>query len=244
MKLLLFGNQAPDLREVAEGFNGLEVVDDAPDVVVCYGGDGTLLAAELEWPGIPKLPIRNSRRGHRLIPHSPEDVFARLTENRLARTEFTKLACVLQQSGKSEPLEPLTAMNEFNVHMGNMNTAVRFQLWINGEAYGDGVEIIGDGLVISTPFGSTAYFEQITRGVFHVGLGIAFKNASERISHIITSEDARVRVLITRGPAGLARDNARDHLALNEGDELLIQRHAQPAVLYTWHSMTHPSDDF
>ena len=42
----------------AEGF---EVVDDNPDFVVCYGGDGTVLFGEREYPEVPKLILKTSR---------------------------------------------------------------------------------------------------------------------------------------------------------------------------------------
>ena len=31
------------------------------DIILCIGGDGTLLEAERRFPGIPKLPVKDSR---------------------------------------------------------------------------------------------------------------------------------------------------------------------------------------
>jgi NAD+ kinase len=135
-------------------------------------------------------------------------------------------------------------MNEFNVHMGRINSAVRYRLWINDEPFHGGHEIIGDGLVISTPFGSTAYFNHITRGVFHLGIGIAFKAPVEQTSHIIVPEQAQFRVAFTRGPAVLAFDNSPDYFDLGKDDELIVRKSDQPATILTWQVMTHPSDEF
>ncbi|GMV98913.1 MAG: hypothetical protein AMXMBFR84_00530 [Candidatus Hydrogenedentota bacterium] len=242
MKIILFGAEAHELQDPVSRHGQFEVVETDPDVVVCFGGDGTLLSAEHRWPGIPKVPIRNSRRGVRCISFPPEDVLERLAANQLHRSEFLKLQCLVRNGVRSGEIH--TAMNEFNVHMGHINSAVRFQLWLNGEAFAGGTEIIGDGLVISTPFGSTAYYNQITRGIFFSGLGIAFKNTLDLTNHVVTYETTEVRVLITRGPAILGYDNAPEYRPLTQGDELIVCKHPQPAVILTWEALTHPSDNF
>jgi NAD+ kinase len=244
MRTLLFGAEVDTLRPVLSGYPQFEVVESDPELVVCYGGDGTLLSAELEWPGIPKLPIRNSRHGVRCIPHPPDEVIDRLANKRLMRNSFMKIECRVHRDDRPDPEHTLTAMNEFNVHMGIINSAVRLKVWINDEAFAEEAEIIGDGVVVSTPFGSTAYYNQITRGIFHAGLGIAFKNTTELTSHLVVPDDVSIQVLITRGPAVLAYDNCQDYIDLGEGDRLMLVKHAKPATILTWEPMSHPSDAF
>jgi len=244
MKTLLFGAEAEKLRPILAQYPQFELVDAEPDLIICYGGDGTLLSAELQWPAVPKVPIRNSRRGHRCIAHPPEQVIERLAADRLARHAFIKIACRVHRNRQREPERALTAMNEFNVHMGNINSAVRLKVWINEEGFADEAEIIGDGVVVSTPFGSTAYYNQITRGVFHAGLGIAFKNTTELTSHLVVPDNVTIRVLITRGPAVLAYDNCPDYVDLGEGDELILVKHTEPANILTWEPMSHQCDAF
>ncbi len=244
MRTLLFGAEVETLRGVVRGQSSLDLVEENPDVVICYGGDGTLLSAEAHWPGVPKVPIRNSRRGNRCIPHPPEEVIRRLVEGRLVRNNFLKLEGKLVHGPAGEQVTRAVAMNEFNVHMANINSAVRFTLSLDGALYLDGREIIGDGFVVSTPFGSTAYFNQITRGVFHTGLGIAFKNTSEHTSHLIVPEETVVTIQITRGPAVMAHDNVQEYSLLEEGNELVVRRHPDGAVLLVWEPLHHPFDAF
>ncbi len=244
MKTLLFGAEADVLRVQFEQYPAFKLVDIDPELVVCYGGDGTLLNAELRWPGVPKVPIRNSRRGHRCIPHPPDKVIERLANHTLTRHEFVKIECRVLLDADKSPVHFLTAMNEFNVHMGNINSAVRLKVWVDDEAFAGGDEIIGDGVVVSTPFGSTAYFNQITRGIFYAGFGIAFKNTTELTSHLVVPDTVTIRVLITRGPAMLAYDNCPDYIKLDEGDMLTMVKHATPATLLTWEPMSHPTDAF
>ena len=244
MRTLLYGAGADALRDEVAKHPSLALVDEDPEVVVCYGGDGTLLSAEHTWPGVPKAPIRNSRRGKRCMAHPPALVIARLADGALTRTAYMKLECTVRHANQPEPAFCLTAMNELNVHMGRINSAVRFRIWLNDEPYGRGHEILGDGFVVSTPFGSTAYFSHITRGVFHAGIGIAFQNTTEHTNHLVVPEDTAIRVAITRGPATLAHDNSSDYFAIQEGHELIARKHSHSAVILTWGAMSHPSDEF
>lgn len=244
MNVTLFGAESADIQPELEKYSEFVLVDEAPDVVVCYGGDGTLLAAEHEWPGVPKVPLRNSHRGKRMMGHPVKDVIQRLHEGSLIRTEYTKLECCLSRAKREVPPHLIVALNEINVHMARINSAVRFKMWIDDEPYMSGLEVLGDGFVISTPFGSTAYFNHITRGFFHEGIGVAFKSTSEHTNHVVVPENARIRILITRGPAVLTYDNSNEFIDLYEHDELTVARHAHPAVCLTWDSVRYPSHAF
>jgi len=244
VRVMLFGGKVGEIRDQVRRHPGLEMVTESPDVIVCYGGDGTLLAAENLWPSIPKVPIKQSQHGNRCIPHPPDEVLARLANGELARTEYMKLQCGFRPGAASKSAHTLTAMNEFSVHLARINSAVRFKLWLDDEPYRVEHEILGDGFVVSTPFGSTAYFNHITRGFFRSGIGIAFKSTSEHTNHMVVGENVVVRILITRGPAILAHDNSGDFFDIEGGDELVISKHPLPAVLFTWSAMKYPSDAF
>lgn len=235
MKVTLFGKEAEKIRPLVEQQGELRLVDKEPDVVVCYGGDGTLLAAERLWPGLPKVPLRNSRRGIRCIPDPPDQVIGRLAEGTLIPHEHLKLACDVKFAAPEQTSRELLAINEFSVHMGRVNSSVRFRIWFDDKPYDaeEDHEIIGDGFVVSTPFGSTAYFNQITRGVFWEGIGVAFMYTEEHTNHVIVPDDTVVRARITRGPAVLAHDSSPEYIDLTEGDELTIRQSDQKAVLLT-----------
>lgn len=233
VRVLLYGKQADSLEPLLSKHENIFRVNEQPDVVICYGGDGTLLSAELRWPGLPKIPILNSRRGHRCIPHPPEEVFSKLAEGSLRRNVYTKLEGYIQRKKGVSNGTPMVALNEFNVHMGRINSAVRYRLTINGYAYEDGLEILGDGFVICTPFGSTAYFRQITRCLFTQGIGVAFKSTTEHTSHLVLPETVEVSFEILRGPAVLAFDSAQQYSSLEAGDILLAHRHAHGATILT-----------
>lgn len=233
VKIVLFGRRVEMLHPEIERYANLHIVEANPDVVISFGGDGTLLASELKYPGVPKVPILNSRRGHRCIAHPRAEVLRRLSEGTLIAHLYMKLDCTVRRYGESQPVRQVTALNEINVHMGKINSAVRFQLFLNDEPYDDGTEILGDGFVLCTPFGSTAYFRHITRGIFTQGIGIAFKATGEAVDHLVVPEDTVARVLITRGPAVFAYDSAEDYVSLDRGDEIVVRRSEQSATILT-----------
>ena len=235
MKVTLYGEESERLRPLVEAQPALDLVEEDPDVVVCFGGDGTLLAAELRWPSVPKVPLRNSRRGIRCIGDPPAEVIERLAQDTLIPHRHLKLACSVIHESPDDADHALMAINEFNVHKGRTNASVRFRMWFDEKPYGtdEDHEIIGDGFVVCTPFGSTAYFNQITRGLFWTGIGVAFMYTSEHTNHLVLPEDTVVRARITRGPAVLAHDNSSEYIDLNAGDELLVRKSQQSAVLLT-----------
>lgn len=231
LRVHTFGAQARKLEQELEKHPNLIPDPENPEIIISYGGDGTLLASELKWPGLPKVPILNSYRGHRCIPHPPAEVLAGLARHALVRNVYTKLECAVQFTDR--PALSLTALNEFTTHMGRINSAVRFKLWLNEDPYEDGLEILGDGFLVCTPFGSTAYYNKITRGIFTKGIGIAFKATTEHSNHLVLPDNVTCRFLITRGPTILAYDSAPDYYELNQGDELIVKKHPIGATILT-----------
>lgn len=243
-RVALFGAQAHEIEAIALRCDNLELVETDPDVVISYGGDGTLLAAELQWPGVPKVPILNSQRGHRCIHHPPEDVVTRLAAGEMVENHYTKLDCTIQFKSSLPERRYVTALNEINVHMGRINSALRFKLWIDEEPYEDGLEILGDGLILCTPFGSTAYFNKITRCAFQEGLGICFKATSQQTNHLVLPESKTIHVLMTRGPAILAFDSSQDYVSLDKGDKLLVRKHERGAIILTCERLVRLAEPF
>lgn len=67
----------------------------SPEVVVVVGGDGTLLRAEREYPGIPKALIKSSRVGKLYSQHSANDVASALLGGNYSINEQLAIeACV------------------------------------------------------------------------------------------------------------------------------------------------------
>jgi len=214
MRVLLRGRHIEDLIEYLEPFD-FELVESGPDLVICYGGDGSLLGAERELPGVPKCAIRDSRTSRKCALHHESKLLTMLQDGRLATQSLAKI------QGTSND-GTVSGLNDVLVNKSHIHSAVRYRLWIDDEPYGH--EIVGDGLVMSTPFGSTGYYRSITRSMFRLGIGVAFNNSTEPLDHLVVSEDAEIRVQITRGPAVLLADNGPERIPLEQGDVAIIRR--------------------
>jgi NAD+ kinase len=201
---------------------GLEAVQDDPEVVVTWGGDGLLLRSEAAWPGVPKLPLRNSRHGIKCQPHQVPDALDRLHAGRLVATRHFKVRAETRGRVK-------IGLNEITVHNARPTSAVRFRIAVDDEEPGN--ELVGDGLVVATPFGSTAYYRTITRGSFREGLGLAFNNSIEPVDHTVLPDRSVIHVHITRGPAVVTADNQPDDVEVDDGDEIVIRRDPGHAVI-------------
>jgi len=218
-RVLVMGS---DLQGLLDEVQGLLIVDSEPDIVLTYGGDGLLLGSEHRFPGVPKLPLRHSRHGKKCQPHEIREAVDRLLKGDLRVTRHTKVRAEARGN-------VLVGLNDIIIHNSVPTSSVRYRVWIDDKEFAD--EIVGDGVVVATPFGSTAYYRSITGSIFRLGLGLAFNNSCEPVDHLVLPEDTVIRVRITRGPAILAADNAAETVPLREGDEIVITRDERQAIL-------------
>ena len=214
MKVLLVGQQT-DLFQKRLERRGFELVSEEPDLIIAYGGDGTLIGAERLYPGVLKLAIRSDQSCIKCPAHEDEVVLRRLEEGALDEQRLMKIQV---EHGDQK----LIAMNDIIIRNTDPLSAVRFVVSLNSQPVTE--EMIGDGLVACTPFGSTAYFRSITRMVIRVGIGLAFNNCTDLLSHLVFAEHEVVDVDIARGPGLLGADNDPHNIALESGDHLRIGR--------------------
>ena len=214
MKVAICGRNLDDLFPLLAELP-LEIDGENPDVVVSYGGDGSLLGAERAFPGVPKCPLRDWRNNPKCPVHDERHVLTALVEGTLSETRI----CTLE--GVTDDGRTVAGINDVCVGKQNITSAVRFRLWFNNKLHKN--QIVGDGLVIATPFGSTGYYRNITRSSFHLGLGVAFNNSSVPLDHLVVPESTSIRIEILRGPAVLLADNSPDRVELEKGQFVTIR---------------------
>lgn len=221
MRAILLGQDSRIIDQAARDA-GFTLVEADPEVCICFGGDGTLLGAERDFPGIPKVPIRRRLRNNGDTP-SYRQLLEQAASGGARVTHLPKLRARCRD-------HELLALNDVIVRNAVITSAVRFQVEIDGtEHFG---EIVGDGLVVATPFGSSAYYRSITNSVIHIGIGLAFNNSTEPVTHLVLAPASRIVISITRGPALLAADNCPDMVELSEGDTIEVEQSQHEAVIW------------
>ncbi len=210
----IFGNDSEEINKIFQE-KGYIRNDECPDFVVSYGGDGTLLRSEHVYPSIPKLFLRNSLIGNLGFKDTNEKVLENFFASKFIIKKYFKIETQVKN-------KKITAVNEFSLKNKNPRHSVRFDVYVNDEKKLN--HIIGDGLMASTPIGSTGYYRSITRSTFELGIGLAFNNTTEQYNHMVLKEDAVIKVVILRGPAFCYVDNHEDEILLEEGDEVTIKK--------------------
>lgn len=216
-RVLVVSKADPSGVEGALVREGFEVVKRDPDFVVCFGGDGTVLFGERSFPGVPKLVVKTSRvcRRYGYAPHELFGVLGKIREGNFELVEEMKL--VGEAGGKK-----LVGLNEVQVHLKLPYSAVRFGVSAGGKEFGD---LIGDGVVVASPFGSSGYYAATGGAPFKEGIGISFNNLhNKRVGGFVVSEDSVVELSISRGPAWFLADNDEHFVELNAGDHATVRK--------------------
>jgi len=126
------------------------------DLAIVVGGDGTLLSAArvLAQFDIPLIGVNLGRLGF-LVDISPSDAGAKLDEildGRYSADERFLLRAKIVRNARV--ISEQTAVNEVVVHSGNTAGMIEIETSINGVFLNSQRS---DGLIVSTPTGSTAY---------------------------------------------------------------------------------------
>ena len=135
--------------------SGLPVAETI-DLAVVVGGDGTMLhvARSLASYALPMIGINLGRLGF-LTDLSADRMHEGLDE--LLRGEFTveeRIMLQVQISNGRDNLNESIALNDVTLSKGNTGRMIEFDTHVNSAPVG---RTRGDGVIISTPTGSTAY---------------------------------------------------------------------------------------
>ncbi len=221
MKVAIFGKNNSSLNQLIKSA-GFDVVTKNPEFIISFGGDGTLMKSEAAYPSIPKILLKNSAICKKCSPFSNEDVLKRVRNKKFTIEELMKLEVLANDT-------TLYAMNDIIVHNKDARHAIRYSLSVNDRQIGNA--IIGDGIVVATPFGSTAYYRSITDSSFELGIGLAFNNSTEQSDHLVIKENSIIKAKIIRGPAVIYADNQETEINLTENSEIIIKKSKQKAFI-------------
>lgn len=201
------------------------------DLAIVVGGDGTLLTAarSLADAGIPIVGVNLGRLGF-LVDVSPDTALDRLGQ--ILDGQYTEEQRFLLQAEvlrHGRVIQSTVAFNDVVMRIKNVVRMIEFDTWIDGTF----VNVQrADGIVVSTPTGSTAYALSGGGPILHPSLEailllpICPHTLSSR--PIVVDSAARIELGICAGVRETAQvvSDGQSNLDVAAGDILRIQRKA------------------
>jgi NAD+ kinase len=206
------------------------------DVILVLGGDGTLLSVARRLSGrqIPLMGVNFGRLGF-LASFTPKDFqakFESLLANGLpVRSRLMIEATVVGTDGKSR--FTATALNDAVVTAGPPFKMIELEIAADEEA---GVRYFGDGVIISTPSGSTAYNVSAGGPIMHPDVdGLCITPIcphSLSFRPVVISSESVVRIGAVRVNEGTTLFcDGQENVQLCSGETVVIRRSQHDVLL-------------
>lgn len=205
------------------------------DLIVVAGGDGSLLqAVHVIYPHpIPILGINIGSLGFltSVVQSELAQAAPLILNKRLRLSPRLALETTAYIKGKKKKID--CALNDVVVSRGNVSRLVRLRVSVGEDLV---TEYVGDGLVISTPTGSTAY--SLSAGGAILGPEAKALAITPICPHTLTnrsvvvSDDARIRIEVPPQPHDIiVQFDGQPGGKLESGDWLEIRRAPAPVHL-------------
>lgn len=153
MSSKLYDHLSSDLGMTMSGVERVYVCPDDADMAVSIGGDGTFLRT-VAWVGDSDIPVLGINTGHLgylsalTLPEAVESVDSIIAKT--FRTEYRTLLTVVEPDITGWP----AALNEVVIAKEDTSSMISASVSVNGHFLAD---YRADGVIVSTPTGSTAY---------------------------------------------------------------------------------------
>ena len=217
-----------------KGAGSIAEVAQQCDLLLVFGGDGTMLRVAREVAGLPTplLGINVGNLGF-LTAVSPEHLDTALRDlwaGRFRIEERSLIEATAQHEGKRSEL---AALNDFVLARGETSRLIELEVQVNGELL---TRYRCDGLIASSPTGSTAY--SLAAGGAIVSPDADVLTLTPICPHTLSirpvvinlGATVEVKLLSARPVASLAADG-QDHVDLAAGDRVTIRRSARTVRL-------------
>lgn len=199
------------------------------DLIIVFGGDGTFLsiARQMIWKSVPILGVNLGQLGFLTEVHTSE-LFAFLEKVVAGKYKVQERAmleaCVLR-GGKE--LFCLPVLNDVVISKSAIARVIDFDLSVNGTSI---TELKADGLIVSTPTGSTAYSLAAGGPIMHpeveamIITAICPHSLNIRPVVIPDKEEVCVELKKKHGDIVLTLDGQFGY-ELNQGDKIFIKKY-------------------
>ncbi len=200
---------------------GIEIDPQKPDFIITYGGDGTVLYSENAYPGVPKIPVLRHREFLQARYYPKEELSSVLKKVREGKFRLDEKAKVEAFTNTGR----IVGLNEVQVRTKIPYKMLRFDVTAHRKSFDS---VMGDGIMVSTPYGSTAYYSNLGHKPFREGLKLAFNNCNIRPPPIGVG-DGIVQVKVRRGPGVVIADNNPNLMELKQDTVVTIRKSRETA---------------
>lgn len=233
---------APASMGEARRSRGLAARKGRCDLAVVVGGDGTMLRAarSLAGSGIPLLGVNTGGLGflNAVDPAGFRRNAGRILSGGFRLQSRSLLSVQVRRKGRCV-FGPHAALNDCVVRSSEQARAMVLRAWEGGRYVAD---FFGDGLIVATPTGSTAYALAAGGPVVHPSLAavILAPICSHTLAQrplVLPAADALVLSLEHKSPKDRCRAlvsvDGQLERALRAGDEVVVSPHPEPlSVLF------------
>lgn len=232
----------PQLRKLVQQTLDIDVLGQSCDLVIVIGGDGSLLrsARALARYDVPLLGINRGRLGF-LTDITPEEIEMKVGEV-LAGKYTIDSRFLLEMSVVRAGAVVATgdALNDVVLHPGQFIHMLECELYVDGFFV---TSQRSDGMIVSTPTGSTAYALSGGGPIMHPKLDAIVlvpmnpHTLSSRPMVVAGDSEIKIRVGDHDSALPLVTCDGQSHAEVRAGDEILIRKKAHAIRLL--HPLNH-----
>jgi NAD+ kinase len=204
------------------------------DLAIVLGGDGTLLdvARTLAPFAIPLVGVNQGRLG--FLTDISIDTMQR-TISGMLRGEFVTEKRMLLSAAilrEEKHVFDSLAFNDVVMHRGNNSSMIEFEVSIDGEYL---YNQRADGLIVTTPTGSTAYALSAGGPILHPALDLIalVPVAPHTLSNrpIVLKSESVLDISMHHASEARVRFDGHTHFDLNSHDRVVVSRYIEPVCL-------------
>jgi NAD+ kinase len=211
---------------------GCEVVAEGEtraDLAIVIGGDGTMLTAarDLVRHHVPLVGINQGRLGFMtdIGHHDLQTGVGAILDGDYALEERTLLDAEIRREGK--PAVRTIALNEAVIGKGSQGRLIEFELSIDGEFV---YRLRADGIIVSTPTGSTAYALSAQGPILHPAVPaltlVPLNPHTLSARPVSVSDRSVIEIVMVHALDARAHFDGLALSDMTEGDRLVLKRSA------------------
>lgn len=218
----------------------LAEIGGAVDLAIVLGGDGTMLniARTLSLSQVPLVGVNQGRLGFLtdLTLDNMQDTMAAMLDGKFVTEQRLLLAARVVR----EDVEVYRgrAFNEVVVYRKNTSSMIEFEVRIDGEYL---YNQRADGLIVSTPTGSTAYAMSAGGPILHPSLDVLelVPICPHTLSNrpIVVHGSSELEIVVPRSGEIQVRFDSHSSYDLQVNDKVIVSRH--PETVYLLHPVGH-----